>query len=161
MATSVKLAMTFLVLNLILGTTIFIVNYSGEAARGILRLTTHWMVTGVLISGFIRRQTRAWQWARLLGGLSVVFGLLGGSALLATAGLATGASPERIRLVGAQALMQVGLVLAAVVALGTVSARDYFGLRCPTCGSMRARAAGFCFSSCRCRDCGAAWDVRA
>jgi hypothetical protein len=130
---------------------------SVQAGVGLLLSTTskvgfaQWLfaaaVMGVLLWGIARGYRLAWLWGRYLTLFLSAMVLV--SLVL---GLWKGGLPWRVA-----AVMLAGLVVPLAVtsiALGRPSAIDWFGLRCPKCGTAASRGKDFLFRQARCPACG-------
>jgi hypothetical protein len=98
----------------------------------------------VIVLGLVRRHALAWQWG-------VFMPILAALNALAALGYAQGA---------VQRAMMLALLLANIaipLLLTRSSARRYFGVRCPRCGSQRTGATDFLYDGHRCKECQVEW----
>jgi len=125
---------------------------AGTASPMLLVLTT--VLSALILIGMCKGHRLAWQWGRILGLLGAILLLMITLTALASMG---------IRTIGEFVVvtMAVGVPAAALFtmffSIGTHSARRYFGLVCPSCGSMKCKAADFFFTKARCATCGSEW----
>ncbi len=110
------------------------------------------VVTITVLMGLLMRHPMAWSFSRSLAALAsfllllaVVFGLLAGD----------GGALLRLAL---SVLPSLGLNIAIYVLLSRPSARAWFGLGCPSCGSLYPHAAKWGYRVVRCRECGTLWE---
>ena len=102
---------------------------------------------GLVLIGFIKGQRLAWQWGR-------IGGLLGGGLYALTAlGLYLGSAHT----VAAVLMLESLLLFIMFDALGRDSARAYFQLNCPECGSRKTKAANFFYTKSVCKQCDTKW----
>ncbi|MER3415598.1 MAG: hypothetical protein C4297_05225 [Gemmataceae bacterium] len=111
----------------------------------------------LIVWGMIGGHRLAWQWGRIVGILGAIWYTFGlGVAIF------FGKPAELIPLWQRFLSIIVGTVLALCLyviffALGRPSARQYFRLRCPSCGKFTNQAADFFFNRAKCRTCGIIW----
>jgi hypothetical protein len=102
-----------------------------------------------ILSGYWNGHRLAWQWGRLTTLIYVIV-LLG---VIAPQVVAAGTlTPDLVRPVVASLVLIVAGLL-----LGRRTARTYFRLYCPNCGSGKVKAADFEFHEAKCKRCGATW----
>ena len=103
---------------------------------------------GLLIFvGILKGSRLAWQWGVVICGLGAFFTLLIGMFALPAIREQSGGE---VPLLSYWLLLMPWLIFVPFM---TKSARAYFGLVCPNCGSYRAGAVGFFFTSAVCKRC--------
>jgi len=122
-----------------------VVAASGSGPLLVWQLTLSLLV----LTGLALRVRLLWQFTRLISAMAIVLSLFGIVVRLVGGTLGLGG------LIGT--LVLVGLHLGIIAALERPSARDWFGLTCPKCGSHRGNSADFLFRSVRCKDCNKKW----
>jgi len=100
---------------------------------------------GVVLYGLVTAHRLAWQWGRLLGGLSAI-----GAALFALVIASESVTTSIFLWLAALALVTF------VVLLSMPASKRFFRLYCPRCGSYSSKSADFFFSESQC-SCGANW----
>lgn len=114
----------------------------------------HLLVLGLLLWGVFKRSALAWQWVRIGG---VLAGVL-------TAGLVASIIANNDYSQTAAAFIAVSMGLGAalylvpVFLMSTRSARRFFRVVCPSCGSTRVKARDFLYRDKRCKSCPAVWN---
>jgi hypothetical protein len=106
----------------------------------------------LILIGIIKGQRLAWQWGRLLG-------LLGAVVLTLTAIMAALRIPDQpLMLINAVLIGLQGVPLFPMFfALGTMGAKEHFGVICPACGKSRVKGGNFLFTKVICRQCNHEW----
>lgn len=105
---------------------------------------------GLILLGLWNGHRLAWQWGRLVSVLGfILFGII--TAM-------TFSRPAELHpLISLLFFFHCAPLLVLFLALGRQSSREYFRLRCPTCGTMTTQSADFLFSRARCRACNGIW----
>lgn len=123
---------------------------SGSNSAGFAQWLFAAVVMGALLWGIFRGYRLAWLWARYL--TTVLAGVVLAVVLL---GIGLRKLPWLY-----VAVMVGGLVLpmgTVSVALGRPSARRWFDLYCPKCGTPTSRGKDFLFRQARCLKCSHVW----
>jgi hypothetical protein len=119
----------------------------GDAPPGRLALQ---LTLAVLVLAAIAFRVRlGWQFGRITSAIAAV--------LLFVALLSRGLAGTADVSLFLSAVIPMALHLGIIAALERSSARGWFGLMCPRCGSHRGAAADVVFRAVRCKDCGARW----
>jgi hypothetical protein len=104
-------------------------------------------ISVIILVGMIKRHRLAWQWGRILGLIGAI--LLTSIVISAIRmGLGTAAI-----ICGSQAI----LLYIVFFMLGTIGAKEYFRLVCPTCNQVTTKGADFFFSKAKCKACNIEW----
>lgn len=141
---SVILALVSLAVFVLASSAIRIAWYGTQLSQ----LAPSWIIPGLIAYGLVRRHRLAWQWGRLLAlGVSLLEAIMSVAAMVRF-----GVSWRWSTLI---ALALPGVAIG--IALGRPSAREWFRLVCPACGTGRPRAADFLFQRARCRRCQNEW----
>lgn len=111
-------------------------------------------VIGLLLWGIFKRSALAWQWVRIGG---VLAGVVTASVAVSTILKVAGNSGTAIAAAAWMGLAAALYPLLPVFLVSTASARRYFGVVCPSCGSTRVKARDFVYREKRCKDCPATW----
>jgi hypothetical protein len=107
------------------------------------------VLTGIVLLGLIRKNRIAWQYGRLICFVTAVLvPFLTSRHLEGNAGI--------IGLVLLVLLVSIP-AFAIAISLGRPSARTYFGLACPQCGSVKTKAGDLFFKKIKCKVCGHLW----
>jgi hypothetical protein len=106
-------------------------------------------IYALILIGLIRGHALAWQWGIVI---PTLFGILAAVGLFAGAGMGGLGLGELIIL-----LIPLSLYLSIAVLLSRKSSRIFFGLQCPKCGAIKARARSFFFTKRRCGACKFEW----
>jgi hypothetical protein len=109
----------------------------------------------LVLLGMVFGHRLAWQWGRILGMFAAV--LLTFAVVMSLFSTRPGVQPW-VNLVASGILLIQAICLYMIFfALGRSSAREHFGLRCPTCGRFTNAAADFFFTRAKCKMCGNVW----
>jgi uncharacterized membrane protein len=141
---SVILALVSFVVFVLAMSAIRISWYGAQPAQ----LVPSWIIPGLIAYGLVRRHRLAWQWVRLLGLFVAVVETIAGVAAIVRFGVT-----ERWFVLLALAIPP----FVIGIALGRPSAREWFLLTCPACGTERPRPADFLFQKAQCRACQNVW----
>jgi hypothetical protein len=131
----------FLLLNLWEAISALTTNHVG-AGKAIL--------AGLILFSLIRKNRIAWQYSRLICLVT---------AVLVPLWMANKMMEGNAPTIGIVLLIPLvsGPALAVALSLGRPSARSYFGLACPQCGSIKTKAGDLFFKKIKCKTCGHLW----
>jgi hypothetical protein len=110
-------------------------------------------VVGLLLWGVFKRSALAWQWVRIGGVLAGVVT----ASVAASMILNNDYSATAIAFIAASMGLAAVFYLLPVFLVSTASARRFFRVVCPSCGSTRVKARDFVYREKRCKDCPATW----
>jgi hypothetical protein len=105
-----------------------------------------------ILVGMFKAHKLAWQWGRALGALGATICTFITIMLLIETKPREGDTAVLV-FSGCTAVICFVIVLA----LRTKSAKRYFKLVCPACGSMKCKGANFLFTKVKCLACGSEW----
>lgn len=113
------------------------------------------LLSVLILVGLYKGHRLAWQWGRVLGALGATICIF-----LAVMVLLAKEPKAGSTIVFGFSAFNAAILLTVVFSLGTKSAKRYFGLVCPACGSTKCKAGDFLFNKVKCVDCGGEWDGR-
>lgn len=119
----------------------------GDAPPG--RLALQLPLAALVLAAIAFRVRLGWQFARITSAIAAV--------LLFVALLSRGLAGTTDVSLFLSAVIPMALHLGIIAALERPSARDWFALTCPKCGSPRGGPADIVFRAVQCKDCGARW----
>lgn len=123
---------------------------SGEIRLG--GLIVNLVFSILVLIGMILGHRLSWQWGRVLGFVGALLNTL------AAIGAASDTPESRANYLDSFAFAVIAACLWTIFGVfGTKSARKYFALKCPKCGSFATGSADFLFSSARCKECNREW----
>ena len=112
------------------------------------------VVSILILVGFIKGHKLAWQWGRVLGLLGAC---LYSAVFIAIILNSDGLHSENYIFVGSILLFVIIPLFTIFISLGTLSARKHFQLLCPECDIPTSKAADFLFNKAKCKKCGNVW----
>lgn len=101
-------------------------------------------VGGLILIGFFKAHRLAYQWGIIIGGIV---------AVLSTGGFALAISDGTMRNVSLERLWSLASPCLIFIPLLTRTAKQYFSLYCPKCGSGSVTPGDFFFWSAKCKKC--------
>jgi predicted Zn finger-like uncharacterized protein len=108
---------------------------------------------GLILWGLVVGHRLAWQWGRILGMLGAIL-----FALVCVAAVTnTGDQGSSAYITAAIFFVISACLFTIAFSLGTATAKQHFGLRCPSCGRFTSTAGDFVFNTARCRHCSKVW----
>lgn len=113
------------------------------------------VIGGLILWGLIVGHRLAWQWGRVLAMLGAVLMVL--LAVVTLAGGSQEFSPTVRVVMGAVAFVFSACLFTITFSLGTARAKEYFQLRCASCGRFTSAAGDFFFNTAKCKRCGNKW----
>lgn len=119
----------------------------GDAPPG--RLALQLPLAALVLAAIAFRVRLGWQLARITSAIAAVL------LFIALLSRALAGAVDLALFLGV--VIPMALHLGIIAALERPSAREWFGLTCPKCGSHRGAPAHILFRAVRCKDCGARW----
>ncbi len=155
MPTSVIVAVSALGAMLALETVILLLGLLANP-QNLLSVAGAMAAGALIVWGMVVGHRLAWQWGRVLGIIAAVgYSIVG---VLAFAAPPPKDQPEwAIRVTGVIFLFVATCLYIIFFALGQRSAKQFFNLQCPTCGTLTSKAADFFFNTAKCSKCGNTW----
>jgi hypothetical protein len=138
----------------ILSLTVAVFN-PDQQARALIQIISTIVIGGLILWGLIVGHRLAWQWGRVLAMLGAVVMII--LAIITLAAPANDFTPPVRFAMGAAAIVFSGCLFTITFSLGTSAAKEYFHLRCPSCGHFTNAAADFFFNTAKCKRCGNKW----
>ncbi len=144
-----------------LATCFLIYTTSASPTAGVIALAIVLPIIGLLFVGTWAGNRLAWQWCRILAPLGGILAALGAAfAILTLTQLAAKVPGDLVRSAWLVLVIRTSDVIGLFTifyVMGQPSARQYFGLMCPECGSFRCRPEDFWFRLVHCRSCRNEW----
>ena len=126
-----------------------------QLGRALIQVISTIVIGGLILWGLIVGHRLAWQWGRVLAMLGAVLAVI--LAIITFAAPANDFTPAARFILGGVAFIASGCLFTITFSLGTRPAKEYFRLRCPSCGRFTSAAADFFFNTAKCKRCGNKW----
>jgi predicted Zn finger-like uncharacterized protein len=160
--TSVVVAITatslLVCLDVVLGVLVVVVSAERdpeELGKNLAKLIVGGVVGGLILWGLVAGHRLAWQWGRILGAVWAVISLI--VLLVALTHVSKEANPTPFYILAGLSILVAACLLTITISLGAKSAKQHFGLRCPSCKRFTSSAGDFWFNTAKCKRCSKVW----